>query len=186
MASNTWDGCTLPEEQAEPEDTAIPQGRSRSLRSLPSGRNRKQRVSAGASRLGEHNASGVCRQAALKMVSQTFETNGVAVESADGGPHGRAKPRDSGNVFRARPMPRSWPPPRNTGSSPAILARTSACALGRQSCAPKASPDRHSSLEVKRYFPRPGLRRHVAIRRGMDISPASATGCTARFRCWPA
>ena len=86
MASSTWDGCTFPEEHAEPEDTAIP-SRSKPITAVSAFRPGTVNSVVFGSRgdvVGEHNQAWGLPQAVLKPVSQGFDAAHVAIQRRHG------------------------------------------------------------------------------------------------------
>ena len=97
----------MPEEQAEPEDTAIP-ARSKPITAVsalrPGTVNRVVLGRRGTS-IGEHDDPGSPSQAGFKLASQPFETACITFQHAHGGLGRGAETRDSRDVLGPRPAP---------------------------------------------------------------------------------
>ena len=139
MASSTCDGCTLPDEQADPDDTAIP-SRSRAIRAV-SARNAgsaeqdgiRQARGSGANEDPSHPGWPQARLQPLRS-SSTRRIRQASV----GGRHGGAEAGNAGHILGSRPTPFSWPPPRSSGSTRTLVAGSARPRpLGRRSCGPK-------------------------------------------------
>ena len=105
MASKTCEGCTLPEEQAEPEETATP-ARSKPITAVsafsPGTVNsvvfgRRGTVSE------KMIAPGCLAQPAFQPVSQAFEASGLLHQAAHGSRYRRSEPGNSRYVLGSRP-----------------------------------------------------------------------------------
>ena len=122
IASSTWDGCTLPDEQAEPEDTAIP-ARSKPITAVSALRpGAVNKVVLGNRRtdIREYDDFGCLSQAVLQPFPQGLQTRSPSpgraaiaavsrgAKAGDARPHSRF--RHGGSV--------PGPPPRKSGSSP--------------------------------------------------------------------
>ena len=105
MACSTCDGWTLPDEQAEPEDTATP-ARSKPITAVSAFRPGTVNSVVFGSRgtLGsEHDDAGGLPQAAFEPVPQGFDANGVISKRGHGGLCGSAKAGNPGNVLGSCP-----------------------------------------------------------------------------------
>ena len=105
MAARTCEGWTLPDEQAEPEDTAIPP-RSKPITAvsafIPGTVNSVVFGSRGTS-LRKHNHSRRLPQTLLKAVSQALQPGCVVFQGGHGSPNGSAKGRNSRDILGAGP-----------------------------------------------------------------------------------
>ena len=105
MAASTWDGWTLPDEQAEPDDTAIP-SRSKPITAVsafsPGTVNSVVFGSRGTSSREHDHARGLL-QAGLEPVAQALHAVGVAFQGGHGGPRGSAKARNARDILGSGP-----------------------------------------------------------------------------------
>ena len=120
MAARTWEGCTLPDEQAAPDDTAIP-SRSKAITA----------VSAFMPSSGEQGGIGqplgVCAEnhrlrrdrleTGFERIPQAPHVRGLGVAVARAPrQRPRRKPAMPATFSVPARSPRSWPPPRMSGS----------------------------------------------------------------------
>ena len=105
MASRTCEGWTLPDEQAEPEDTAIPP-RSKPITAVSAfSPGTVNRVVLGRRGASSENTiiPGVCFRPVLKAVPQALQPGRIALQGGHGSPHGRAERRDPRDILGAGP-----------------------------------------------------------------------------------
>ena len=105
MAARTCDGWTLPDEQAEPEDTAIPP-RSKpitAVSALSPGTVNRVVLGNRGDLLGKHDHVRRLLQAGLKAVPQAPQPGCIAFQGGHGSPHGSAKGRDPRDILGAGP-----------------------------------------------------------------------------------
>ena len=105
MAARTCEGWTLPDEQAEPEDTAIPP-RSKPITAVSAfSPGTVNRVVLGSRGTPSENTiiPGVCFEALLKAVPQALQPGCIAFQGGHGGPHGSAERRDARDILGAGP-----------------------------------------------------------------------------------
>ena len=105
MAARTCEGWTLPDEQAEPEDTAIPP-RSKPITAVSAlSPGTVNRVVLGRRGAPPENTiiPGVCRKPLLKALRRPSQPGRVALQGGHGGPDRRAEGRDPRDILGAGP-----------------------------------------------------------------------------------
>src|SRR3954447_10069287 len=157
IADNTWDGCTLPEEQADPEDTATP-SRSKPITAVSAFRPGAVKRTV----LGNRLMSLEKTVARLERMPFSKRSLRLAIRSASSGKASRATrtaaPKPAIPATFSVPARRlsSCPPPRSKGSSPATPSSTTSAPtpLGPPIlCAEKVPRSAPTALISKGIFP---------------------------------
>ncbi len=159
MASSTWDGCTLPEEQAEPEETAIP-SRSKPITAVSALRPGAVNSVVFGSRgdVGrKHHDVRRSPQASFQPVAQSLDAARASARGCHRGPRGGAETGDARDIFGSRPPARA--PARRRAAAARARSRPPPGPArrrpwGRRSCAQTAvTRSAPTSLILKGIFP---------------------------------
>ena len=170
MAARTCEGWTLPDEQADPEDTAIPP-RSKPITAVSAlSPGTVNRVVLGRRGTSSENTimSRSLLQAGLKTVSQAPQPGCIAFQGGHGGPHGSAECRDPCDVLGAGPAAQLLTTATQQRLQPLHVLgqnqRTDALGAADLVRRKRDQIGLHR-LDIKRYFSQaPGLHRHAAAR----------------------
>ena len=158
MAASTWEGCTLPDEQAAPEDTATP-SRSKAITAVSAFMPGSAKsvvfgsLSASAPKI---TACGASRAQARFQRRAGTHAGDVASSDARAASAAAPKPAIAGDILRAGPRPALLPAALDRGLRDVkfqVRGPGRRRPLGRRSCAPTASEVGAERLDIKRNPP---------------------------------
>ena len=188
IASRTWDRPTLPEEQAEPEDTATPPRSSAiiSRSALTPGMLNALVLGSRGRPAPKITASGASHSSAASNRSRSCaETR--CTDFRQGGFRGGPEGRNGGHVLRTAPQAPLLSTAAHQRLELQILAQHDSGARSRQAAelVPRQKHDVGPESRRRRYVPRPGRRRTPARPHGHErCRPPLARAEARRFRCW--